>query len=53
MSVTERTRKIPVTRLLEVRQVDALALLAKEDDKPESELLREAVDSYLSARRVG
>ena len=51
MSVIEQTRKIPVTRLLEVWQVDALAQSAKEDDKSESEVLREAVDSYLTARQ--
>lgn len=49
MSVPDLSRKIPVTRLLTVRQVDELAQLAKESGRPESEILREAVDSFLTA----
>jgi len=42
-------RKVPFTGLLELRQLEQLDRLAKEADKPKSELLREAVANYLSA----
>ena len=47
MSVTA-DRKVPFTGLLELRQLEALDLLAKQSEKPKSEILREAVARYLN-----
>ena len=44
-------RKVPFTGLLELRQLEELDRLSKQDDKPKSEILRAAVELYLDERR--
>jgi hypothetical protein len=48
MSVEQR--KVPFTGFLEVRQLAEIDRLAKESARPKSEILREALDEYLTAR---
>ena len=41
------TRKVPFTGLLELRQLEAIDRLSKQNDEPKSEILRRAVAEYL------
>ena len=43
-------RKIPFTGMLEIRQLEAIDRLSKQNDEPKSEILRRAVDQYLERR---